>query len=216
LSLDLAHPTTPAPLPVQCKLLLSAQHRHFKRLPTLFHRFARPYYGVSHTCPLGLAHRLRPIHPFLSFTTQLHSPPSALSLGGPGVFARRSAQLLAHQVRHVLLMMQAARRPPLSASTSASECDARLKNLLLSIPFCFRVVTGRRRGHTDHLGEGRLGGSAHRTLRRRRWRARFCAQLSGPGRDRLSRVLHHFARAERKLSKPCLHRHRTYRLSNEG
>ena len=169
LSLDHAHPTTPVPLPVQCKLLLSAQRRHFKRLPALFNRFARPHYGVPHTSPawpylaglrcrlvagphtqpydpspvaravqasplctapslqaathslppfcasllrrapylarLALRNRLQPIHPFLSFTTQLHSPPSALSLGGPGVFARRSARFLPTRLRLVLLMM---------------------------------------------------------------------------------------------------------------
>ena len=51
LSPDHAHPTTPVPLPVQCKLLLSAQRRHFKQLPALFNRFARPHYGVPHTSP---------------------------------------------------------------------------------------------------------------------------------------------------------------------
>jgi len=86
------NPTTPVPSPVQCKLLLSVQHRHFKRLPTLFHRFARPYYGVPHTSPAWpCAIDCDPFTPFC------HSPPNSihhLSLGGPGVFARRSARFL--------------------------------------------------------------------------------------------------------------------------
>ena len=50
LSLDHAHPTTPVPLPVHCKLFLSVQHRHFKRLPTLFGRgsvVARSWLGIA-------------------------------------------------------------------------------------------------------------------------------------------------------------------------